>query len=388
LLATRALQAKLPVSQPNDPFEQEADRVASQVMRMPAPENESPCPACASGLSPCPTCAARKTHTPAAPTAGPVSTDSPLHDLGPGRPLDPATRAFFEPRFGHDFGPVRVHDDQTAAQSARSLNALAYTLGRDVVFDTGQYAPGANAGRQLLAHELAHVVQQGAGAPPQVARTVSPSTFNCPANTHNAPADPFGSLDAVDRHAQGLTEGSANLAIIASILNPSTDTNGTARAYRARFGNPTQQGARFVNRFNGVTFPTREQASQEEILVIGDRLSRIRNFIGGPIRYTCHRPNAAFQHSNCVSTCRANDVAFSCVPQDLRRIEICPAFWGLSDSQQSIAVIHESVHMLLDFPNHGSTTRAARGRNPECYASFVADLFNINPFDTRCPALP
>ena len=281
-----------------------------------------------------------------------------------------------------------MHDDLPAAQSARSLNALAYTVGRDVVFDAGQYAPGANSGRQLLAHELAHVVQQGAGAAPQVARTVSPSTFNCPANTHKAPADPFGSLDAVDRRAQGLTEGSANLAIIASILNPSTDTNGTARAYRARFGNPTQQGARFVNRFNGVTFPTREQASKEEILEVGDRLSRIRNFIGGPIRYTCHRPNVAFQHSNCISTCRADDVAFSCVPQDLRRIEICPAFWDLSDSQQSIGVIHEAVHMLLNFPNHGSATRAARGRNPECYASFVADLFNINPFDTRCPALP
>ena len=77
----------------------------------------------------------------------------------PGEPLDPATRAFFEPRFGHDFSQVRVHTDTRAAESARAVKALAYTVGRDVVFGAGQYSP-ATAGRPLLAHELAHVVQQ------------------------------------------------------------------------------------------------------------------------------------------------------------------------------------------------------------------------------------
>jgi hypothetical protein len=72
----------------------------------------------------------------------------------------------------------------------------------------------------------------------------------------------------------------------------------------------------------------------------------------------------------------------------LRRIEICPHFWDLTDSEQTIAIIHEAAHMLFDFAHHGSAARAARGRNPECYASFVADIFNITPFDTRCPVLP
>jgi hypothetical protein len=86
-----------------------------------------------------------------------------VHDVlrSPGQPLDTPTRAYMEPRLGYDFSRVRVHTDTRAAESAQAVNALAYTVGRDVVFGAGQYAPGTPAGRQLLAHELAHVVQQG-----------------------------------------------------------------------------------------------------------------------------------------------------------------------------------------------------------------------------------
>jgi Domain of unknown function (DUF4157)/Lysine-specific metallo-endopeptidase len=79
---------------------------------------------------------------------------------GRGQPLDARTRAFFEPRFGHDFSRVRVHTDAAAASSARGIHALAYAVGDDVVFAPGQYAPGTAAGNRLLAHELAHTVQQ------------------------------------------------------------------------------------------------------------------------------------------------------------------------------------------------------------------------------------
>jgi len=79
----------------------------------------------------------------------------------PGQPLDAETRAFMEPRFGHDFSGVRVHTDAKAVESARTVDALAYTVGHDVVFGAGQYAPGTSAGRRLLAHELVHTIQQG-----------------------------------------------------------------------------------------------------------------------------------------------------------------------------------------------------------------------------------
>jgi hypothetical protein len=88
-----------------------------------------------------------------------------VHEVlgSPGQPLDQATRAFMEPRFGHDFSQVRVHTDARAVESTGGVNALAYTVGQDVVFGPGQYAPKTSEGRRLLAHELTHVVQQSLG---------------------------------------------------------------------------------------------------------------------------------------------------------------------------------------------------------------------------------
>lgn len=94
---------------------------------------------------------------------GPMTAPSIVHDVlsSSGQPLDAATRAFFEPRFGHDFSQVRIHADDRAAQSARAVQAAAYTVGQDVVFGASQYAPYDLKGRHLLAHELAHTIQQG-----------------------------------------------------------------------------------------------------------------------------------------------------------------------------------------------------------------------------------
>jgi hypothetical protein len=78
----------------------------------------------------------------------------------PGQPLDATTRAFFEPRFGHDFSRVRVHTDAKAEESAQAMHARAYTVKSDLVFGGGQFAPSTIPGRRLLAHELTHVVQQ------------------------------------------------------------------------------------------------------------------------------------------------------------------------------------------------------------------------------------
>ncbi|MFD5247095.1 DUF4157 domain-containing protein [Amycolatopsis sp. NPDC058340] len=91
---------------------------------------------------------------------------SPVHDVvgsGGGAPLDAATRADMEGRFGHDFGDVRVHTDGAAHDSAKSVNAQAYTVGSNIVFQRDKYDPGSDAGKHMLAHELTHVVQQRSG---------------------------------------------------------------------------------------------------------------------------------------------------------------------------------------------------------------------------------
>jgi hypothetical protein len=87
-----------------------------------------------------------------------------VHEVlnSPGQPLDPAMRAFMEPRFGHDFGNVRIHADAQAADSARSVGALAYTVGQNVFFGENNYSPSTHSGRELLAHELTHTIQQRA----------------------------------------------------------------------------------------------------------------------------------------------------------------------------------------------------------------------------------
>lgn len=85
-----------------------------------------------------------------------------VHDVlrSPGQPLDATTRAFLEPRFGRDFSHVRIHSDEVAGRSAQEVNAQAYTVGKDIVFGSGRFAPETQKGRHLLSHELTHVIQQ------------------------------------------------------------------------------------------------------------------------------------------------------------------------------------------------------------------------------------
>ncbi|HSZ60714.1 MAG TPA: DUF4157 domain-containing protein [Terriglobales bacterium] len=160
-----ALQTKLTINQPGDRYEQEADRVAEQVMRMPesaaAPDTRASGKDEVNLLRKCAECEKeeklqRKEIAEGTGLAPPI-----VHEIlrSPGQPLDTSARAFFEPRFGYDFRQVRVHHDAKAAGSCGSVNALAYTVGRNVVFGAGQYQPNTRAGRLLLAHELAHVAQ-------------------------------------------------------------------------------------------------------------------------------------------------------------------------------------------------------------------------------------
>lgn len=158
---------RLEVSDPGDALEIEAERVADEVMRMPGPGAAVSPPMGRSGDRvdrACASCAAEDELQRTESGAGGEAVAPPIvHDVlgGAGRPLDAATRTFMEPRFGHDFGNVRVHDDASAAASARAVNAVAYTHGSDIVFDAGRYAPDTADGKHLLAHELAHTIQQG-----------------------------------------------------------------------------------------------------------------------------------------------------------------------------------------------------------------------------------
>ncbi len=168
------IQAKLKVGQPNDIYEQEADRVAEQVVRMPEPKVQ------------------RQSEEEEMLQAKdlPVETLEVTPNIevrinaigGGGQPLPTSTRLFFEPRFGYDFREVRVHTDPRMAETARSLKARAFTVGQKIVFGAGQYQPETTSGQWLLAHELTHVVQQRAGSilkpgiAPSIQRQETPAT--------------------------------------------------------------------------------------------------------------------------------------------------------------------------------------------------------------------
>lgn len=115
---------------------------------------------CGASHSECEDC--KKTLQRSATATGPATAPPLVHNVlrAPGQPLDKQSRTFYEPIFGYDFSRVRIHTNHEAAQSARSVNAVAYTVGHHVVFDSGRYEPRTHIGRQLIAHELTHVVQQ------------------------------------------------------------------------------------------------------------------------------------------------------------------------------------------------------------------------------------
>jgi len=169
----------LRIGDPDDALEREADRVADAVMdgRSAAAEwSFSRMNVSAPLRRKCAECEEedRKTVQRKAAGRGLASGEAPpiVQDAlsSPGRPVDAATRVFMERRFGRDFGDVRLHTDAKAAESARAVDARAYTVGRDIVFASGQFTPETIAGKHLLAHELVHTIQHQS----QPSRSCSP----------------------------------------------------------------------------------------------------------------------------------------------------------------------------------------------------------------------
>ena len=168
-----SLQRKLTIGASNDPLEQEADRVADQVLAVPAHSLVNATP---------PRIQRFTGQANAGSVTAPDSVDRVLANFG--RPLESALREDMEQRFGYDFSRVRVHSDATAEQSARDVNAQAYTVGQDIAFGAGRFAPGSYEGQRLIAHELTHVIQQagaGSSAGNTLQRVPCGSQETCPA---------------------------------------------------------------------------------------------------------------------------------------------------------------------------------------------------------------
>jgi hypothetical protein len=222
-LATRhfGIQTKLSVSRPGDASEREADRAADAVLRGQAvsvyqsaasapvqrmcsacedEQNAHACPECESERQEETTVQAKRASGVDGQAVGGARQLATLE--GRGQALPDALRGEFEPRFGRDFGDVRLHTDAQAAASASAFDALAFTYGRHVVFGPGQFDPSSTSGLRLIAHELAHVVQQSTQGRPALQRQPKPKTFGGPLDLKpdlciTAP-DPIGTVCGSD----------------------------------------------------------------------------------------------------------------------------------------------------------------------------------------------
>ncbi len=325
----------------------------------------------------------------------------------PGRPLDHATRAFYEPRFGQDFSAVRVHTDTRAAESARSVNALAYTVGHDIVFDTGQYTPTISAGKQLLAHELTHVMQQSG----QQASTLQTLSVG--------PAD-----DGYEREARALAQvavsGSSDTALTPTIVPMKAASPRIQR--EPRFSEDcssfnrcnvieplvhskqmvdaaitalppiaagTVTSGRIIDVLN-VHFhnPSAPAATAAAVLV---KLQAIRTELDAPIRYVCHPDSPG----DCEVTATGFVGGFTTCSSG-SDIHLCSLYHvSLTCEEQARVLVHEAAHHVPDLcPDHAYVGQAEYMalppdkalQNPDTYAQFSKMVFMGAPSCIDCGA--
>lgn len=222
-------QPKLEVNEPDDQYEQEADAVADAVMRMPAsappppPDDDGDEPTQRNGSN-------GFVQAKRDDGSGAVDVDTAVRIQsmrGKGTPLPDGERQFFEDRMGADFSGVRIHTNSDAVETSQQIQAKAYTIGNDIAFNDGEYRPGTENGRHLLAHELTHTIQQGAVgalATPASPIGIQRLSFDDVANTFDAGLEYAGDMvesgiDAAGEAVDGALEMGADafMAIIRTV---------------------------------------------------------------------------------------------------------------------------------------------------------------------------
>ena len=270
----------------------------------------------------------------------------------PGQPLDPSTRGLMEPRFGYDFGAVRVHTDARAARSARAVHALAYTVGRHVVFGAAQFAPHSGDGQRLLAHELTHVVQQG-----------SASESGLPTSlTISQPED------AAEREAAGVAEGISAGGPVhpqppqAAAQIQRTDYEDCSADHeqevRAAVAAALPAIVRTVNRIMGTSTEARDalikyfgQSGPDHAVSIARDLLLIR--AGLPdVTIECENPGTFLYGTMCTGA--SAYVRSATALTGIGNIHVCqPAFHNASEARRMEIIVHEGSHRFNDTDDNG-----------------------------------
>jgi len=301
-----------------------------------------------------------------APTGPSTTVPSIVHEVlgSPGQSLDARTRTYMEPRFGHDFSHVRVHTDARAAESARAVNALAYTVGRDVVFGAEQYAPQKSLGKRLLAHELTHVVQQSRGSISS-SGAVSEDLAEREAehNAHIAETNErltFAALPPVPAYARGeatvgvgITPSTSTgpkactsdqgIKTIAPALKEALkllwETTSRLKAYISAGSAKDMKAEATKTILNALNhhFRATDNGTAQHVL---DRLTAIKDFIEDQEPLTIQCPKKEEDE-----TCSTNTAAY--VTDKDSTIIFCPHFFEMQEEQRAVTIIHETAHILV-----------------------------------------
>ena len=316
-----------------------------------------------------------------------------------GLPLDLTTRAFMEPRFGHDFSQVRVHTDRKAVQSAHAVNALAYTVGNNIVFGARQYSPHSPDGQHLLAHELTHVVQQ-AGSTQSVPNRIEPANSSTENEAervatrvlkHGEQQNPDAGPEKIKRVSLGVSRtpifgaGCTSEYDRCRIIEPLKAANQLLDRVLAELpplanGSVTQ--GRIVDLLN-VHFHDPSNVAGRATIVLAN-FQAIKAELNANIRYICSPPAA-----DCA---QAHTGAFT-GDQPRDDIGLCPTYFQVDCAEQARMLIHEICHHIpatridrayVHQPNYMSLTAAQATENPDTYAQFSKMVFLGTPSCKEC----
>ncbi len=386
-------QAKLTVNKPGDEHEREADAVADQVMRMPAfvpsAGKQGDVPIVqrmhfmpVSGVQrACTHCEQEKQkeeekegvqrkETGGGDAGGKTapSVVSEVLSSGGGQPIEGGTRQFMESRFGHDFSQVRIHTDARAAESASAIRARAYTSGRNVVFGSGEYQPGGEGGKRLLAHELVHVEQQGSREANAVQRKVGANNVSCatlPKDPNKYPiykamntTDPLGEIQNADSRAIQLLNDTIGM------LQKGIDyakKSGNAPAFpdfSDCFGSALKSQM-LLNPDNPATWTKEGPGTVSHVM---NRFIKLKGvFDGGFMQYVCIS-------TDCIRL--GNPVAFVWTLQTNYNLKLCSKFWKMGLDDRALTFIHELSHVYFKTEDWGFKGPGSA----HCLEQFVAAI--------------
>lgn len=411
----------LEIGSPHDAFEREADKIADQVLQSYGLGSttgighvstiQRKCGSCSSPGDICPECAAEekekdpslglkdKTHLQAKTSNTRKNNQFENQNYNqkvpsivkevlqsPGQSLDSAARAFFEPRFRHDFSHVRVHTDIKAAQSAEAVKALAYTVGDDMVFGSGQYAPWTTSGTKMIAHELTHVVQQS-GKMSQSAQEVEMTTMGkvCKLETSGQAFQPLDSDTLPNRNSpinssnvlqRTPTFGpECNDFQRCNVIEPLVHAKQMVDAAISELG-PVAAGTvtsgRIIDLLN-VHFRVGAVADSGRIL---GNFQTIRRELDSPIRYVCYKQPPGDCRSEKGIVGAFTDFAPS------SDVHLCPAYHIVGCVEDARQLVHEIAHHLgtfdhayVDQAEYDALSHEKAMQNADTYAQFTKMVF-------------